>query len=191
MEFGIYANSFGRKWMPWLSKWNLFCSRTIFHKIFFSLKVHINVSSSERLIHIARINFCLIKSKGLKEDHTQARRQRWASGARPPIWNVCPHFTFGPLVAAYIQYSIFKMWPPFWFLVPLLLYPGDGPAPTLKLQLKLRYVFRCVFLFAKTSVRNCRISRWPCFTFLFQPSDSCRRQSISVFSVFKAVTDRY
>ena len=28
----------------------------------------------------------------------------------PPIWNLCPpHFTFGPLVAAYMQYSILKM----------------------------------------------------------------------------------
>ena len=51
-----------------------------------------------------------------------------ASGARPPIWNLCPHFTFGPLVAAYIQYSIFKMWPPFWFLAP----PSDFSPPTAK-----------------------------------------------------------
>ena len=36
------------------------------------------------------------------------------SGARPPhLKSVSPHFTFGPLAAAYIQYSIFKMWPPF------------------------------------------------------------------------------
>ena len=43
----------------------------------------------------------------------QGRRQRGgASDARPP------YFTFGPLVAAYIQYSIFKMRPPFWFLAP-------------------------------------------------------------------------
>jgi len=46
-----------------------------------------------------------------------------------PPFEICdPHFTFVPLVAAYIQYTIFKMWPPFWFLAPLLLYPGDGPA---------------------------------------------------------------
>jgi len=39
-----------------------------------------------------------------------------------------PHFALGPLVAAYIQYSILKMCPPpFWFLAPLLLNPGDGP----------------------------------------------------------------
>ena len=42
-----------------------------------------------------------------------------------PIWNLLPHFTFGSLVAAYIQFSILKMWPTFlgfgpsfWFLVP-------------------------------------------------------------------------
>jgi len=47
----------------------------------------------------------------------------WGSGARPP------HFTFGPPVAAYIQYCIFKMWPPllvfgpsFWFLAPPCCY---------------------------------------------------------------------
>jgi len=39
----------------------------------------------------------------------------------PPIWNRCPHFTFGLPVDAYIQYCIFKMWP------PLLLNSGDGP----------------------------------------------------------------
>jgi len=46
-----------------------------------------------------------------------------------------PHFTFGPTVAIYMQYCIFKLWPPllvfgpsFWFLPPpLLLNPGDGP----------------------------------------------------------------
>ena len=36
----------------------------------------------------------------------------------PPIWYRCPHFTFGPPVATYIQYCILKMWSPFWFLVP-------------------------------------------------------------------------
>jgi len=48
--------------------------------------------------------------------------------------SVPPHFTFGPPVAAYVQYCILKMWPPlldfgpsFWFLAPLLLNPGDGP----------------------------------------------------------------
>ena len=45
----------------------------------------------------------------------------------PPIWNPCPHFTFGSPVAAYIQSCILKMWPPFGLLAPLLLHPGDGP----------------------------------------------------------------
>jgi len=54
----------------------------------------------------------------------QGRRQ-WCLA---PSFKICaPHFTFGPLVGPYIQYSIFKMWNPFWFLAPLLLYPGDGP----------------------------------------------------------------
>jgi len=61
-----------------------------------------------------------------------------ASGARTPhLKSVPPHFTFGPLVAAYIQYCILKMWspllvlaPPSGFWPPLLLNPGDGPAPT-------------------------------------------------------------
>ena len=50
----------------------------------------------------------------------QSRRQLGgASGARPPIWNRSPHFTFGPPAAAYIQCCILKMWPdwpPFCFL---------------------------------------------------------------------------
>ena len=52
-----------------------------------------------------------------------------ASGARPPhLKYVPPHFTFGPRVAAYIQYSILKMCPPFWILAPP---SGFGP-PTAK-----------------------------------------------------------
>ena len=64
----------------------------------------------------------------------RGRASGGASGARPPIWNRCPHFTFGPPVAAYIQYCIFKMCSPLRFLAPtsgfcppLLLHPGDGP----------------------------------------------------------------
>ena len=48
--------------------------------------------------------------------------------APPHLKSVPPHFTFGPPVAAYIQYCILKMCPPpsgFW--PPLLLNPGDGP----------------------------------------------------------------
>ena len=30
----------------------------------------------------------------------------------PHLKSVPPHFTFGPLVAACIHYSILKMWPP-------------------------------------------------------------------------------
>ena len=37
----------------------------------------------------------------------------------PHLKSVHPNFTFGLLVAAYIQYSILKMWHPFWFLAPL------------------------------------------------------------------------
>ena len=33
-------------------------------------------------------------------------------------WCPAPHFTFGPLVAAYIQYSVLKMWPPSGFCPP-------------------------------------------------------------------------
>jgi len=59
----------------------------------------------------------------------QGRRQRGASGARLPHLKSAPlHFTFGPPVAAYIQYCIFKMWPSSGFWPPLLLNPGDGPA---------------------------------------------------------------
>jgi len=41
------------------------------------------------------------------------------SGARPPrLKSVPPHFTFGPPVAAYIQYCILKMWPPLLVFAP-------------------------------------------------------------------------
>jgi len=58
----------------------------------------------------------------------QGRRQlggQWCPA--PHFKSVPPHFTFGSPVAAYIQYCILKMRPPFWFLAPLLLNPGDGP----------------------------------------------------------------
>jgi len=48
----------------------------------------------------------------------------------PPFEIGAPHFTFGPQVAADIQSCILEVWPPFWFLAPLLLNPGDGPATT-------------------------------------------------------------
>jgi len=50
----------------------------------------------------------------------QGRRQRRSQWCPAPPFEICaPHFTLGPLFAAYIQYSILKMWPPFWFLAPL------------------------------------------------------------------------
>ena len=52
--------------------------------------------------------------------HHQGRRQRGSQWCPAPPFEIgASHFTFGPLVAAYIQYCIFKMWPPFWFLAPL------------------------------------------------------------------------
>ena len=49
----------------------------------------------------------------------QGRRLRGDSGARPPyLKSVPPHFTFGPPVAAFIQYCIVKMWTPFCFFAP-------------------------------------------------------------------------
>jgi len=42
--------------------------------------------------------------------YLQGRRQRGGQWFPAPPFEICaPHFTFGPLVAAYIQYSIFKM----------------------------------------------------------------------------------
>ena len=45
----------------------------------------------------------------------------YSGGASGALYlkSVPPHFTFGPPVAAYIQYCILKMWPLFWFLAPL------------------------------------------------------------------------
>jgi len=45
----------------------------------------------------------------------------------PPFEIGAPPFHVWPPVAAYIQYSILKMWPPSGFWPPLLLNPGDGP----------------------------------------------------------------
>jgi len=58
----------------------------------------------------------------------QGRRQRGGQWCTAPPFEIGdPHFTFGPPVATYIQCYILKMWPPFWFLAPLMLNPGDGP----------------------------------------------------------------
>jgi len=46
----------------------------------------------------------------------------------PPFEIGSPPFHVWPLIATYIQHCILKMWPPFWFLAPLLLNPGGGPA---------------------------------------------------------------
>ena len=62
----------------------------------------------------------------------QDRRQRGDQWCPAPPYEICaPHFKFGILVAAYIQYSILKMCPPllffgpsYWFLAPLLLATG-------------------------------------------------------------------
>jgi len=63
-----------------------------------------------------------------KQCYIQGRRQWGTSGAWAPHLKSVPlHFTFGPPVAAYIQYCILNMCPPFWFLSPPLLNPGDGP----------------------------------------------------------------
>jgi len=75
----------------------------------------------------------------------QGRRQREGQWCPAPPFEIgAPHFTFGPLVATCIQYCIFKMWPPllvfgpsFWFLAPLLLIPGDGPA---EIEAKMRKI---------------------------------------------------
>ena len=55
----------------------------------------------------------------------------------PHLKSVPPHFTFGPLVAAYTQYSILKMWPPllvfgpsFWFLALLAAKSWRRACPT-------------------------------------------------------------
>jgi len=59
---------------------------------------------------ICRILLCM---------RTRAVASGGASGALPPFEIGAPHLTFDPPVAAYIQYCILKMWPPFWFLAPL------------------------------------------------------------------------
>ena len=50
----------------------------------------------------------------------------------PPFEIGAPHFTFGPPVAAYIQYCIFKMWPLLLVFGPPAANPGDGPGTCAK-----------------------------------------------------------
>jgi len=45
----------------------------------------------------------------------------------PPFKIGAPPFHVWPPVATHIQCCILKCGPPFWFLAPLLLNPGDGP----------------------------------------------------------------
>jgi len=67
------------------------------------------------------------------------------SGARPPIWNLCPsHFTFGPLVAPYIQYSILKMRP------PILVFAPSPAAKSWRRAWAVREVLNAIF--AKTNL---------------------------------------
>ena len=71
----------------------------------------------------------------INHDRVQGRRQRGGQWCPSPhLKSVPTHFAFGPPVAAYIQYCIIKIWPPFLVLAPLfvfcpplLLNPGDGP----------------------------------------------------------------
>jgi len=58
----------------------------------------------------------------------QGRRQRGEQWCPAPPFEIgAPHLTFGPPVAAYIQYCIFKIWPPFWFWPLFLVF---GPPAT-------------------------------------------------------------
>ena len=58
----------------------------------------------------------------------QGRPQRGRQWCPAPPFEICdPHFTFGLLVAAYIQYSIFKMWHPLLVFGPPCCYiPATG-----------------------------------------------------------------
>jgi len=57
-----------------------------------------------------------------------------------------PHFTFGPLVAAYIQYSMLKMCPPFWFMAPPVFWSDRAIALCTKLA-KIE-LFVCIVIVA-------------------------------------------
>ena len=61
---------------------------------------------------------------------TQGRRQRGAVVPGPPISRFTPRLL-------HTSNSVFKKCgPPFWFLAPLLLNPGDGPAQTVSCNAK-------------------------------------------------------
>jgi len=84
------------------------------------------------------MNLCRFQenSKNFQYSRSRAVASGGASGARPP------HFTFGPLVSAYIQYSIIKMWP------PLLLHRGDGPDS--KKDFLISKIWKLILLFSLT-----------------------------------------
>jgi len=62
----------------------------------------------------------LLPPSATREYHPKARAVASRGPVVPgPSFEICaPHFTFGPLVAAYIQCCILKMWTPLWFLAP-------------------------------------------------------------------------
>jgi len=128
-NFNILKKSITRNWLKWVPKTseNTLSSKSknLYQVMIFSL------SGNEASHNLVRAVACG-RTSGARPpiwnrcppgatfiQYCQGRRQRGASGARPlNLKSVPHHFTFGPLVAAYIQYSIFKMWLHFWFLAP-------------------------------------------------------------------------
>jgi len=104
--------------------------------------------SSCALKQRSKTHSSLLQSNLQLQNQAQGRRQRGYQWCPPPPFEICtPHFTFGPLVAAYIQYSIFKMWPPFCFLAPpsdfwppLLLNPGNWQDQAALMSCRIRAI---------------------------------------------------
>jgi len=113
------------------------------------------------------------------------------SGARPPhLKSVPPHFTFGHLVAANIQYSIFKMFPPpFWFLVPPAVswrracFNGSARFSIMKdpHKLDLNYVF--LKYVADRKFPNCYLER----KLSFQRMDRSKSVHDFIIALFRSI----
>jgi len=77
---------------------------------------------------------------GSENAEGRAVASRGAVVPAPHLKPVPPHFTFGPLVATYIQYCILKMWPPFWFFLPCRKILATGLADGAKKLLQKRHL---------------------------------------------------
>ena len=113
-----------------------------------------------------------------------------ASGALPPFEIGTLHFTFGPPVAAYIQYCILKISLPFWFWAPpsgfwppLLLHPGDGSGGSRSSSSSI-WSISVACSFAETLRTLVTISWFVRHSYVGQSSSICIHSCLSSIPIF-------